>query len=173
MVDASYSALSLSALTSPAFQTRGISPLRHGLKRKTTRMVRISTVDESEIKRETKHFSQGHFHDCVDHGSPNLGSLLKPRFKEAGGFIKPPLIHPKVPGRYASTPPFCGDREFQVVGTEGLIVNGGVNRSVEPRLRTEQNLGDADPHSEHRGPCEVEVNEGLYVQLRPAIDHGQ
>ena len=37
-------------------------------------------------------FSQGHFHDSLDHGSANLGGLLKPRFEETSSFAKPPLI---------------------------------------------------------------------------------
>jgi len=132
---------------------------------------RINRSDKGERKGES--ISQRPFHDSLDHGGTNLSRLFKPRFEEIGGFTKPLLVQPEASVGHATTPPSGRDHEFQVVGTVGLIMDGGMNGTVETGLRTEENLGDADPHPEQRSRREVEVNKRLDIELCPAIDHGQ
>jgi len=99
-------------------------------------------------KSEHNRLSQRLFHDSLDHRRPDLGCLFEPRFEEVGGFAEPLLIQPEASVRDAATPSASCDDELQVVGTVGLIMDGGVNRIVKAGLRPEENLGDTNPHPE-------------------------
>lgn len=107
----------------------------------------------------------------LDHPTPHLPRLRKPRLKKLRRPLEPLAIQIKVPKPHALAPPARSHDKLKIICAVPHVVHGRVDRRVQARGRAEEILRDADPEPEDRRRGEQEVHEGVDVERRPAVDH--